>query len=260
MKSKLAVSYAAGFALLYQMQSFRGGEALDLACGPGHFTLCLARYLGYDKVTGIDYAPAMIEQGRVNAAEYSLSKVARFEVGDVTNLCSFPNKQFALTCFNNAAHHMGTLETVRGVLQEMSRITRSDGLILIMDLARLRTASITEKYVDAIADDYLAMGLDRFMDEFRQSMYAAWITDELFQSIPQDSHRVWAQFVPLGLPLIQIILGLPCGREKMSIRQGVPWHRTNSPVPKTARFEWCLLRLLLRLQRESSPNFSRITR
>ncbi len=45
-------------------------RAIDLCCGPGHFTLFLAKYLGYDEVIGVDLSNRMLAAARRNAEEW----------------------------------------------------------------------------------------------------------------------------------------------------------------------------------------------
>jgi ubiquinone/menaquinone biosynthesis C-methylase UbiE len=63
MTTKLVIAYAVGLEAIHCARSETPGsgtKALDLACGPGHYTLCLQTYLKYDAVTGLDLAPNMI--------------------------------------------------------------------------------------------------------------------------------------------------------------------------------------------------------
>jgi len=248
MGTKLALAYAAGLEVVYRARPEPAlGRAIDLACGPGHYTLCLARYLGYNEVTGVDLSPGMVEVGSRNAAVQGLQDRVRFRPADITALDSVEAGQFDLSSFTDAAHHMPSLEVVGQVLREMDRITRPDGLVMLMDLVRLRTAAITERYVEILGHDYVERGLPSFLEDFRNSMYAAWTAKELHQAIPTGSRRWWCHIVPRGLPGTQIILGLPVGRRKPFVRPGSPWPRGESPVPPEMRGEWRMLRLTLRL-------------
>jgi len=59
-----------------------------------------------------------------------------------------------------------------------------------------------------------------FFDDFRNTMYAVWTPKELHRVIPTDSARWWCHLVPRGLPTIQVILGLPVGRDRVFLRRG----------------------------------------
>jgi ubiquinone/menaquinone biosynthesis C-methylase UbiE len=89
MQTALAVAYAVGLTATHRARRGNAGEtteALDLASGPGLYTLCLQRYLEYEKISGIDLSPAMIEGARKNAQERSLEAQISFELGDIPRL------------------------------------------------------------------------------------------------------------------------------------------------------------------------------
>ena len=199
-----------------------GGSALDAACGPGHFTLSLAEHLGYARVTGLDLAEAMITKARTHALEANLHDRVRFGVGDATNLREIPDASHDLTTCTDALHHLPDLSAVQCVLRELDRVTKPEGLIVAMDLVRLHTARLTERYVEQLGNDYRTRGLSNFLADFHHSMYAAWTPSELRTAMPPASGRWWCQLVPYGLPTIQLIVGLPVGRRRLFLRTGFP--------------------------------------
>lgn len=247
MTTKLVIAYAAGLQIIHQARSTVGGKAVDLACGPGHYTLCLGRYLGYDDIVGLDLSAGMVRTATQNAAQQQLDKKVRFQSGDITNLQDFANGSVDLASCTDAVHHLPTIELVARVMQEMDRITKPDGLVMVMDLARLRTQQLTERYVEVLGRDYVKEGLQNFLNDFRNSMFAAWTVEELRQAIPRNSKRHWCHLVPRGLPSTQIILGLPIGRHKPLLRGGSPWLPHQCPVPKQMHSEWRILSATLRL-------------
>ncbi|HSS14039.1 MAG TPA: class I SAM-dependent methyltransferase, partial [Rhizomicrobium sp.] len=202
-------------------------------------------YLKYGNITGIDLSPNMVDIAEKNAVEKNLADQVAFQVGDVSDLTKFSNDFFDLTSFTDAAHHMPDLATVGKVLSEMDRVTMPDGLVMAMDLARLRTGALTEKYVGSIGANYLKMGLPYFYNQFRDSMYAAWTYSELRSAIPKNSRRVWCHLVSKELPTLQVIPGLPVGRQKAFLRKGYPWRPGDIPVPKNHRLDWFFARVTL---------------
>src|SRR5262245_61406406 len=113
MTTKLAIAYAGALEVIYRARSEgSSGCAVDLACGPGHFTLCLGRFLGYRKVVGIDLSKQMIEVAKDNVTKQQMGDRVDFEVGDATQLNRFASGQQDLTCFTDAAHHMPDLGMV----------------------------------------------------------------------------------------------------------------------------------------------------
>lgn len=58
-----------------------GKTVLDVGCGPGHYAVALAQQ-GIPAVTGIDFAPAMIELAQAKAAAAGVAERCTFIVGD----------------------------------------------------------------------------------------------------------------------------------------------------------------------------------
>ena len=268
MMTGLSILYAIGLEVIYRArpEGNGAGSALDLACGPGHFTFLLAHHLGYEQVAGIDLSAPMIRSATQNAKAQGIEPRVKFHLGDITRLDLLVKEAVDLTCFTQAAHHMPDLPTVAKVLREMDRITKPEGLILVMDLHRLRTAHLTERFVSTVGRDYIQQGLREFLDDFHHSMYAAWTAQELRSTLPPESHRWWCHCVPLGLPTIQIILGLPAGRKRTFIRpslstkghpqipewfprweQGLPPRRARETLREWQLARWSLFAGLKRL-------------
>ncbi len=277
MTTGLAIPYAIGLETIYRarQQPF-GGRALDLACGPGHFSLLVARHLKLEHLLGLDLSRPMVETASKNADQLAMAAV-RFEVGDITKLERFEDASFDLTTFCDAAHHFDSLETVGSIVAEMDRITRPDGLVFVMDLVRLRTRAITERYVRLVGADYHARGLGAFYEDFYHSMFAAWTAHEFQRVIPGRSRRMadgdasshtgvsgtlseqaadehsgkaaraiarrWYHVVPKGLPALQMVVGVPFGQRGLRLRRGFPWPENDCPVPPHLRTDWSALRL-----------------
>ncbi len=243
MTTGLAIPYAIGLETIYQARCEPyGGRALDLACGPGHLSLLMAQHLKLDELIGLDLSGPMIETARKNAEQQHVAS-ARFELGDITKLDHLDDDSFDLATFCDAAHHFDSLDTVRSIIEEMDRVTRPDGLVFVMDLVRLRTRAITERYVKLVGADYHARGLSAFYDDFYHSMFAAWTAREFREAIPHTSSRRWQTLVPKGLPSLQLILGVPRDHPRRRVRRGLPWEQSACPVPPSLRTEWLAVRL-----------------
>jgi len=109
MQTALAVAHAVGLTVTHRARPQTAGgptRALDLACGPGLYTLCLQTYLKYGNITGIDLSPNMIDIAKKNAREKNLEAQVSFQLGDISNLTQFDSDSFDLTSFTDAAHHM----------------------------------------------------------------------------------------------------------------------------------------------------------
>lgn len=104
-------------------------DALDLGCGTGFLSLELASR-GH-RVTGVDFAPAMIARAELKAAERGLA--VRFEQGDAEQL------PFAPASFDLAIsrHVLWTLPHPEAAIDEWRRVLRPGGRLVVVDGAVL---------------------------------------------------------------------------------------------------------------------------
>jgi len=104
----------------------RGGlDALDVGCGTGFLSLELAGR-GH-RVTGIDFAPQMLEEARKKAVAQGIA--ARFEEGDAEQL-PFPAGSFDLVM---TRHVLWTLPHPEAAIDEWIRVLRPGGRLAAMD-------------------------------------------------------------------------------------------------------------------------------
>lgn len=102
-----------------------GASVLDVACGPGHVILALARH--GCRATGVDLTPETLRVARRRAVE--LGHGARLACGHVTAL-PFLDRTFDLCVCRSAFHHF---EDPAAALREMSRVTRRGGRVATLD-------------------------------------------------------------------------------------------------------------------------------
>ena len=62
-------------------QPAAGRSVIDIGCGPGHYSITLARQ-GADKVLGLDFAPGMLKIARERAEYAGVGERCSFELGD----------------------------------------------------------------------------------------------------------------------------------------------------------------------------------
>ena len=101
------------------------GDALDVGCGTGFLTFELASR-GY-RLTGVDFAPAMIAQARQKAAERAVA--VRFEEADAEQL-PFPAASFDLVI---SRHLLWTLHRPEVAIDEWIRVLRPGGRLVVVD-------------------------------------------------------------------------------------------------------------------------------
>jgi ubiquinone/menaquinone biosynthesis C-methylase UbiE len=100
-------------------------DALDLGCGTGFLSLELAAR-GH-RVTGVDFAPAMIAAARDKAAARGLA--IRFEEADAEAL-PFPAASFDLVV---SRHLLWTLPHPQAAIDEWVRVLRPGGRLAVID-------------------------------------------------------------------------------------------------------------------------------
>ena len=100
-------------------------DALDAGCGTGFLSFELAAR-GH-RVTGVDFAPAMLAEARRKAAERSVS--VRFEKADAEQL-PFPSHSFDLAI---SRHVLWTLPHPEAAIDEWIRLLRPGGRLVVVD-------------------------------------------------------------------------------------------------------------------------------
>ncbi|HKU82852.1 MAG TPA: methyltransferase domain-containing protein [Candidatus Nitrosocosmicus sp.] len=117
-----------GLGLMFELSDPQiEDKVLDVACGPGIIACEFANKVTH--VTGIDITPAMIQEAINLQVERKIDNVD-WKLGDVTNL-PFKDNSFSLVVTRYSFHH---LIEPKQVLEEMKRVCKPDGKILIIDV------------------------------------------------------------------------------------------------------------------------------
>ena len=96
------------------------GEALDVGCGPGHWTKFLAQR-GVD-IRGVDLTPAFVENARATYPD------VRFATGSVEALDASDASLGGVLAWYSLIHH--TPDAIRSAVDEIARVLRPGGLLL----------------------------------------------------------------------------------------------------------------------------------
>ena len=107
----------------------QGIDVADIACGGGHAINLAARAFSNSRFTGYDFLDESIETARKEAKEWGLTN-ANFQARDVANLGETEAFDF-ITIFD-AVHDQAQ---PRKVLTDVARALKSDGTLLVADIA-----------------------------------------------------------------------------------------------------------------------------
>ncbi len=145
-----------------------GADVLDVATGPGHLAIELAKLsarlgeLGPGRVTGVDISRSFVTIAEENARAAGVD--VRFQIGNAQAL-PFADEAFdAVVCraaFKNFSDPAKALD-------EMARVLRPGGFGLIMDLNRETPAREIDDYVDKKSMGAISRSMTRFI--FRHMM------------------------------------------------------------------------------------------
>jgi ubiquinone/menaquinone biosynthesis C-methylase UbiE len=126
-------------------------DAFDAGCGTGFLSLELATR-GH-RVTGVDFAPAMLAAAQSKAAAQGLA--IRLEEGDAENL-PFPAGSFDLAI---SRHVLWTLPHPEAAIDEWIRVLRPGGRLVIVDGAQYNDATAPPQRENArTSTEYAAIG------------------------------------------------------------------------------------------------------
>jgi ubiquinone/menaquinone biosynthesis C-methylase UbiE len=245
LETNITVNYSLTLDLIFRAQpeatSASETRALDLCTGPGHLSLCIAEFLNYSNLIGVDFSQPMVDVANANALRLPTQTRAKFVCGDAKNL-RFPGHHFDLMTFTNAAHHFDSINEVAGILQQAEEIVKPEGLIVLSDLARFPAEELTENFAVMAGRDYVDRGMTAMYNDFRASLFAAFSPNELREAAPNETNRAWYHLVSAGLPFFQALVGLPVGRSELFVRNSRDWSNSGLLRSEAARAEWEILR------------------
>lgn len=106
----------------------QGNNIIDIACGTGALSICLA--ISGHNVTGIDFSPAMVRYAQRKADNSGFVNL-RFIQADAAKLKMYKNKEFDYSIMSLALHQFSP-ETRTLVIKEALRISK---LLIVADYA-----------------------------------------------------------------------------------------------------------------------------
>lgn len=108
------------------------GRLIDIGCGPGNITLKIAQRCPRLTLVGVDRSANMVREAQRAAAGLGFDKRVSFLQSNAGQI-PFSDCAFDVVLSNSVLHH---LTDPLGALEEMLRVSRPAGAILLRDLRR----------------------------------------------------------------------------------------------------------------------------
>ena len=136
---------------------------LDVATGTGDMAIMLTKYLPSSRVTGIDISKGMLERGREKIARLKLEGRVELLEGD-SEAIHFPDNHFDAVTVAFGVRNFENLE--RG-LEEMLRVLKPGGRLVILEFSQPRTPGIRHLYELYLR--LIAPGVGRMVSSSREA-------------------------------------------------------------------------------------------
>ena len=140
----------------------KDGHFLDVGTGPAQIPILLAQRCPDIRITAIDLSKEMLNIAKRHVAAAELAARITLEHVDAKAL-PYPDNTFDGLISNSIVHHIH--DSLRA-LQEMSRVVKPGGLVLIRDLVRPETPEEAQAFVDKYAAEDTPYQQKLYYDSF----------------------------------------------------------------------------------------------
>lgn len=117
-------------------------HVLDVSSGKGTFACMYARGFG-SRITGLEFNPHFVDIARKRAQSEGVADKVEFKIGDSRNL-PFQDNEFDVVV-NECAVGLTAISAPQRVLDEMVRVTKPGGTIVIHESTWLKKLSADER-------------------------------------------------------------------------------------------------------------------
>lgn len=155
------------------------GLILDAGTGTARIPIILCQMRPQWQIIGIDLAQSMLQFGLENVDRANFQAQIKLEFVDAKQM-PYPDEHFDMVVSNSLIHH---LPNPLPFLQELKRVLKPNGAILLRDLIRPTSGEILNKIVENVAADCNSKQKQLFSD----SLYAAFTLEEVKELIKQTS-------------------------------------------------------------------------
>ena len=172
----------------------KSGHFLDVGTGPAQIPILLAQRCPEIRITAIDLSKEMLKIAKRHVAAAALTSRITLEQVDAKAL-PYPDNTFDGIISNSIVHHIH--DSLRA-LQEMSRVVKPGGLVLIRDLVRPETPEAAQAFVDTYAAEDTPYQQKLYYDSFLAAFTIAEVNEMLAQMdlqgaiVVQSTDRHWS--------------------------------------------------------------------
>ena len=153
-----------------------GGCVLDLACGPAHQLLQVARLNPDVRFVGLDASLAMLRCAQSTLERARVSNVTLVQ-GDMTRLIGLEDGCMDGVISTMSLHHLSDEAALFATLREVRRVLKPQGRFYFVDFGRLKRLG-TQRF---FADDLRQSA--QFTEDYFNSLRAAFSVDELSAAV-----------------------------------------------------------------------------
>ena len=172
----------------------KDGHFLDVGTGPAQIPILLAQRCPDIRITAIDLSEEMLNIAKRHVAAAELAARITLEHVDAKAL-PYPDNTFDGLISNSIVHHIH--DSLRA-LQEMSRVVKPEGLVLIRDLVRPKTPEEAQAFVDKYAAEDTPYQQKLYYDSFLAAFTIAEVNEMLQEMdlpravVVQSTDRHWS--------------------------------------------------------------------
>lgn len=125
-----------------EVSSINPSMILDVATGTGDLAIAASTNVKNAKITGVDIADMMLEEGRKKIKKQNLSNVITMQLADSEHLPFASGLYDAVMC----AYGVRNFENLETGLKEMNRVMRSGGKLVILEFSQPTAFPIKQLY------------------------------------------------------------------------------------------------------------------
>jgi ubiquinone/menaquinone biosynthesis C-methylase UbiE len=148
-------------------------KILDVGTGTARIPILMCQQRSQYLITGIDLAQSMLIIGQRNVEEAGLNQRIRLERVDSKRM-PYPDLEFDMIVSNSLVHH---IPDPLSLFQEIKRLVRPGGAILIRDLIRPDNDTIVNDLVVKIGEGYDAHQQQLFRDSLNAALTLTEVQD-----------------------------------------------------------------------------------